>query len=178
MKSSFTPQPHNQPKLAAAIVAIVAVVACFSVAPSWFTTETGVARAKTAFTVAEQELSIQTDSGAVSFKLELAVTPDQTARGLMFRRSMPKQQGMLFFFGEERLVQMWMKNTYIPLDMVFLNSAGRIVHVHKGAVPHSLDVISSQVPARFVLEVNAGEAQQFGLKPGQQASHPWFQGSK
>lgn len=130
--------------------------------------------AKTQYTKEDLTLTVATVAEPVSFTIELAVTPDETAKGLMFRRTMNERHGMLFFFDQERIVTMWMKNTYLPLDMVFLDSQGRITHIHKGAVPHSLDIISSKVPARFVLEINAGEADQYGLAVGQQASHPWF----
>ncbi|MEM1038606.1 MAG: DUF192 domain-containing protein [Pseudomonadota bacterium] len=121
-------------------------------------------------------LAIDTDTGPIAWSIELAVTPDETARGLMFRKSMKKRHGMLFQFGQPRMVEMWMKNTFIPLDMIFFDNTGRISHIHKGAVPQSLDIISSQVPASYVLEVNAGEADEFGLKVGQSANHPWFSG--
>ncbi|MEM9677230.1 MAG: DUF192 domain-containing protein [Pseudomonadota bacterium] len=121
-------------------------------------------------------LSINTDTGSVTWSIELAVTPEETARGLMFRKTMEKQHGMLFQFGQPRIVEMWMKNTFIPLDMIFFDNTGRISHIHKGAVPQSLDIISSQVPASYVLEVNAGEADEFGLQVGQSAKHPWFAG--
>lgn len=120
------------------------------------------------------EVTIETAAGPKTWSIELADTPEETARGLMFRKTMEKQHGMLFQFGQTRMVDMWMKNTFIPLDMVFFDANGRISHIHKGAVPQSLDIISSNVPARFVLEVNAGEADTFGLQIGQKASHPWF----
>ncbi len=95
-------------------------------------------------------------------------------KGLMTRKSMPENTGMLFRFDEARPIQMWMKNTYIPLDMVFLNGTGRISHIHRSAEPHSLAIIDSNGPARFVLEINAGEADSSGLAVGTQLHHPWF----
>ena len=82
--------------------------------------------------------------------------------------------GMLFRFDNEEPIAMWMKNTFIPLDMVFTDAAGRVTHIHKGAVPQSLDIIESQGPVKFVLEVNAGEADASGMKRGIVLRHPWF----
>ncbi len=84
----------------------------------------------------------------------------------MFRKSMPSENGMLFDFGEARAVAMWMRNTLIPLDMLFIGSDGRITHIHENAVPHSEAIISSRGPVKFVLELNGGAAKRSGIKPG------------
>ncbi len=119
-------------------------------------------------------LSVETPRGTISFEVELAQTDEQRMRGLMFRKSMPRNAGMLFSFDDDTMISMWMKNTFIPLDMVFLNAVGTIVSIHEGAVPHSLAVISSKVPAKFVLELNAGVVDEVRLEVGQQMNHPWF----
>lgn len=119
-------------------------------------------------------VTIKTQSGDRVWQIELASDDDSRSRGLMFRKSMAAETGMLFRFETTRPVAMWMKNTFIPLDMIFADEAGRVTHIHKGAVPHSLEVISSQGPARYVLEINAGEADLHGVDVGNQLRHPWI----
>ena len=115
---------------------------------------------------------LQTASGPHEIVVELASTEKEREVGLMNRDSMPADQGMLFDFKETRLVTMWMKNTYIPLDMVFMDEAGRVTHVAANAQPLSLDIISSREPARYVLELNGGAAARYGLKAGDRLEHP------
>lgn len=110
--------------------------------------------------------------------ISLAGDPESRSRGLMFVRQLPPKSGMLFRFDETREVSMWMKNTFIPLDMVFLDDAGIVQHIHREAVPQSLDIISSIKPVRFVLEINGGEAARLGLRVQQQMQHPWFSGAQ
>ncbi len=119
-------------------------------------------------------LTIKTATGIEHvFKIELAQTPEQQAYGLMFRREMDPDAGMLFPFGREQELFMWMKNTYLPLDMIFANSAGVITKIHKNAVPESLDTISGGIAAA-VLEVNAGTADRLGILEGDVMLHPVF----
>jgi hypothetical protein len=120
------------------------------------------------------QVTIQTAKGPQSWTIELASDNASRSKGLMFRQEMAPLSGMLFRFEQSRFVSMWMKNTFIPLDMIFANQAGIVTHIHRGAVPQSLEVISSQVPARFVLEVNAGEADRHGIAVGNQLAHPWI----
>lgn len=122
------------------------------------------------------EIVIKTppDFEARELTVEMAVTPRQRQVGLMFRESMPEDRGMLFIFEEEEHQAFWMKNTYIPLDMVFIDSTGRVVHVHENAKPEDETVIHSQKPAMAVLEVNAGMAKPLGLVPGSQIDHAAF----
>jgi uncharacterized membrane protein (UPF0127 family) len=101
------------------------------------------------------------------FTIEIAQTPEQLQHGLMFRRSMPANHGMLFLFPKPQPISMWMKNTYIPLDMLFLNEKGVIVDIHENAVPESLAIIAAKKPAQMVLEVNAGTVARLGLSIGQ-----------
>lgn len=118
------------------------------------------------------ELVIETVSGARHhFDVELALTERQQAQGLMFRRSMPADAGMLFVSPREREITMWMKNTFIPLDMIFADSSGRIVSIAKRAVPQSLEVISSRRPAQYVLEVNGGVTDRLGIAAGDRLIH-------
>ncbi len=121
------------------------------------------------------EVVIRSQSGEHRFVVEVARSPDQRSRGLMFRRSMPPDAGMLFDFLEEVPVSMWMKNTIIPLDMLFFDSTGRIVRIEERTVPLSLTVISSGVPVRGVLEVNAGTVARLGIRPGDRVIYKAFE---
>jgi uncharacterized membrane protein (UPF0127 family) len=101
------------------------------------------------------------------FDVELALTPDQRSQGLMYRREMAKDGGMLFDFGPDYgRASMWMKNTFIPLDMLFIKSDGRIESIAERTTPHSLEAISSRGPVRYVLELNGGTAARLGIGPG------------
>jgi uncharacterized protein len=105
------------------------------------------------------------------FKVWLADTPQRQAQGLMFVRALPAARGMLFVHPQPRAISMWMKNTYIPLDMVFIDAQGRVQQVVEQTTPHSLDLIQSTAPARAVLEIAGGEARRLGIRPGQKVSH-------
>lgn len=106
------------------------------------------------------------DGKAHEFLVELAVTPRQREQGLMNRREMAPDHGMLFAFGETRRVLMWMKNTYLPLDMLFIGRDGRIRTVRENAEPLSEAIIDSQVPVDFVLELNGGTVKRLGIRAG------------
>jgi uncharacterized protein len=111
-------------------------------------------------------LKIETKAGPVLLNVEVADTEAKREQGLMFRRSMSTGQGMIFLFDGEHEITMWMKNTYIPLDMVFIGSDWRIRHIAYDAEPFSTDVISSMHPASRVLEIAAGQAKKLGLAVG------------
>jgi len=113
-----------------------------------------------------REITIESKSGAHRFVVEVAQTPEQRSQGLMHRRELDPERGMLFDFGEEAPVAMWMKNTIIPLDMMFIADDGRIVHIAERTVPMSLAAISPDRPVRFVLEVSGGTAARLGIAPG------------
>jgi uncharacterized protein len=119
-------------------------------------------------------LTILTDGGPRKFTVEMAESPDQMEQGLMFRRSMPLDAGMIFDFKEPTIAQMWMKNTLIPLDMLFVEAHGRIVNIHERAVPESTDVISAAAPVIAVIELNGGVAKVLGIKPGDRVVFPLF----
>jgi len=114
------------------------------------------------------------DGKKVKHTLEvwLADTPSRQAQGLMFVRSLPSLRGMLFVHESPRPMSMWMKNTYIPLDMVFIDAQGRIQQIVEQTTPHSLAIISSIEPALAVLEIAGGEAKHLGLHTGQLVNHP------
>jgi uncharacterized protein len=112
------------------------------------------------------KLAIQTANGRHEFTVELALTDQEQQTGLMFRPSLAANRGMLFDYKTPTQITMWMKNTFIPLDMIFIGADGRIVHIAERTVPQSLEIVPSVRPARAVLEVNGGTAQRLGIKIG------------
>jgi len=106
------------------------------------------------------------------FQVWLADNPQRQAQGLMFVRGLPDLRGMLFVHDSPRAFSMWMKNTYIPLDMVFIDAHGRIQQIVEQTKPHSLDLIRSTEPALAVLEIAGGEAKRLGIHAGQRVLHP------
>lgn len=118
-----------------------------------------------------EPLVIVTGNGPVSLSVELALTPQTRASGLMHRQSMAADHGMLFRFDQTRQVLMWMKNTPLPLDMFFIDDKGTIVGIAKRTTPFSEKVISSPGPVRYVLELNAGSADRKGIRVGDRARH-------
>jgi uncharacterized membrane protein (UPF0127 family) len=115
-------------------------------------------------------LSIATQNGPVVLDVEVADSDFKRQHGLMFRRSLAEKQGMIFLFEEAQEIAMWMKNTYIPLDMVFIGDDWRIVHIAAEAEPLSTTIIPSVQPASRVLEIAGGQAQKLGFKPGDAVS--------
>jgi uncharacterized membrane protein (UPF0127 family) len=113
-----------------------------------------------------ETVEIVTSDGPHRFSVEVMRTPEQLEKGLMFRRYMPDDRGMLFDFRMEQPVQFWMKNTYLPLDMFFISKAGKIVSIKENAEPLSETLIPSGAPVQGVLEVNAGTAARIHAKPG------------
>ena len=109
---------------------------------------------------------VKADGSKVRFAAELADTPEELATGLMNRSSLDVGKGMLFDFGSERPVKMWMKNTLIPLDMLFIDKKGKIVYIAENAKPLSLDFIEAEVPVRYVLEIGGGESKANGIAAG------------
>jgi uncharacterized membrane protein (UPF0127 family) len=119
-------------------------------------------------------LEIVSKSGVHVFSVELAITDDDRARGLMFRQELPDGKGMLFDFGRDQEVAMWMKNTLIPLDMMFITAGGRILRIAENTEPMSTRIIPSGGPVRAVLEVIGGTAKKYGIAAGDRVAHPWF----
>jgi len=112
-----------------------------------------------------------------SFAIEVATTAKEQALGLMYRTELSDTQGMLFPYAAERSLQMWMHNTYIPLDMLFIRSDGTIARIEEQAEPLSDRVISSGTPVLAVLEIPGGAAARLGIKPGDKVRYPIFSGS-
>jgi len=106
--------------------------------------------------------------------VELASTREQIATGMMFRTEMARDRGMLFDMGEPRRVSFFMKNTLIPLDMLFIDTEGRVLAIAENAVPMSLRQIDPGVPVKAVLEINGGQASEMGLAPGDRVEHAIF----
>ena len=126
-------------------------------------------------TFATDNLTIETADGrAFPFAIELALTPQQRAQGLMFRKEMARDEGMLFLFDREAPRAFWMKNTYLPLDIIFLDAAGRIVSIARDTTPLSETPIPSEQPAAAVLELNAGTAAELGLQQGDRVVYRAF----
>ena len=119
-------------------------------------------------------LTIESGPRQFAFQVELADTPEARNRGLMFRRSLPADHGMLFDFGQPRPVAMWMRNTFIPLDMLFIDQNGRIANIVPNTVPLSEEVIRSDGPVRAVLELRGGVTAVLGIEPGDRIVHPLF----
>ncbi|WP_061935762.1 DUF192 domain-containing protein [Aureimonas sp. AU22] len=116
--------------------------------------------------------TLVTASGSHAIEVEVAATPKEREIGLMNRESLADDTGMLFDFRESRPVSMWMKNTLIPLDMLFIDKTGTIVRIARNAKPHSLETIPSGKPVRYVLEINGGAAAGYGAKAGDRLEHP------
>ncbi|HEV7369017.1 DUF192 domain-containing protein [Arenibaculum sp.] len=122
-----------------------------------------------------EPLTIRTAAGGeYRFTVEMAETPKQMAQGLMYRTEMAPDAGMLFVHEEDRVATMWMKNTYIPLDMLFIDRTGRIAGIHENAEPRSLRTIAAPEPVRAVLELNGGIASRLGIRVGDRVVHPAF----
>jgi uncharacterized protein len=123
-----------------------------------------------------EKLVVTTAQGPRSFEVEVMRTDDERARGLMFRRYMPADRGMLFDFKQTQPVMMWMKDTFIPLDMVFIRRDGTVSSIAENTEPHSTRTIASAEPVYAVLELNAGTAAKLGIKSGDKVEHPLFKG--
>jgi uncharacterized protein len=106
------------------------------------------------------------DGRRASFRLEIAATPATRERGLMFRREMAPDRGMVFVFGQDEVQTFWMKNTLLPLDMVFVEAGGAVAGVVHDARPMTLDVRKVDSPSRYVVELNAGVAKAKGIGAG------------
>jgi uncharacterized membrane protein (UPF0127 family) len=123
-----------------------------------------------------QPLEIVTKTGVHVFAVEMATTEEEKTTGLMYRKELAEGKGMLFDFSPEQEVSMWMKNTYIPLDMIFIRADGRILRIAENTEPLSTKIIPSRGLAKAVLEVIGGTAQKYGITAGDQVAHPLFNG--
>ncbi len=132
-----------------------------------------LASAAAAVVFDKSHLVIETQDGARhDFEVELAETQEQRAQGLMFRQSLAPNAGMLFLYDEPQMPRMWMRNTYIPLDMLFLDESGLVLATADNAVPRSPAIISPGVTAMAVLELPGDAIERLGLKAGDRVLHP------
>jgi uncharacterized protein len=115
-------------------------------------------------------LEIRSAKETHHFEIWIAETPRQQQQGLMFVRDLPAARGMLFVANEPRIFDMWMRNTYIPLDMVFIAADGRISSIAENTTPHSRAIVSSKVPVGAILELRGGEAARRALHAGDKVS--------
>jgi uncharacterized membrane protein (UPF0127 family) len=145
-------------------MAVVAAIALCAVAAS------------SARAASVQPLEIVTKNGVQVFSVEMATTEQEKETGLMYRKELPDGKGMLFDFSPEQQISMWMKNTYIPLDMIFIRADGRILRIAENTEPQSTRIIPSGGLAKGVLEVIAGTAKKYGIQPGDRVAHPLFNG--
>ncbi|MAN78521.1 MAG: hypothetical protein CML24_15375 [Rhizobiales bacterium] len=120
----------------------------------------------------EEIAVIHSGDQSFTFAVEIADTPEETSRGLMFREELAADAGMLFDFIDERPASFWMQNTLIPLDMLFIKADGEVVRIHENAVPMDTTPIPSGEPVRFVLEIPGGRSAELGLKAGARLEHP------
>jgi uncharacterized membrane protein (UPF0127 family) len=123
-----------------------------------------------------QPLEIVTKTGVQVFSVEMATTEQEKETGLMYRKELADGKGMLFDFSPEQQVSMWMKNTFISLDMIFIRADGRILRIAENTEPESTRIIPSGGLAKGVLEVIAGTAKKYGIQPGDRVAHPLFNG--
>ncbi len=121
----------------------------------------------------EDRVDLRGDWGQAHFTVEIADTGRERARGLMFRESLPNDHGMLFVYPFAHSAAFWMKNTLIPLDILFLSSDGRVISVHENAQPGDLTPIQGGNKVRYVLEINGGISRRLGLSEGSELRSPF-----
>lgn len=162
MNSHLPPASRSVPLVLCALV-LAAVATLARAAPPSVTFE-------------QSALTIDAAHDSFEFQIELAVTPAQRAQGLMFRESLDEDRGMLFDFGRPQRASMWMRNTYVPLDMLFIDASGRITQIAANTQPLSDRVVASREPVRAVLELRGGVSAKLGIEPGDRVIHPLFDG--
>ncbi len=121
-----------------------------------------------------EEIRVISAKSTYIFNVEIAANKSELAKGLMFRTELAERSGMLFHFQKEKIIKMWMKNTLISLDMIFINKKGNIVKIAKNTTPESLESISSIKPALAVLEIIGGYSDKIGIKTGDRVKHKIF----
>lgn len=122
--------------------------------------------------VSPEPLRIETSGGVHAFTVELALNDQQRALGLMNRTELPPDAGMLFVWPDVQVIRMWMRNTLIPLDMLYIDAEGRIVHIEHQAQPHDLTPRGPSTPVLAVLEIAGGEAERRGISVSDRVGHP------
>ena len=126
-------------------------------------------------TLYRENLSIESNTGEKHhFHVELADSPEERSMGLMYRKEMGADEGMLFLYSQQQYVTMWMHNTFLPLDMIFISSDGKVMNIVERTVPQSKTTISSGMAVIAVLELNAGTVSKHGIRLGDQVNHAFF----
>lgn len=165
------------------IFRVLFIVFAFIVTPHFVLADTGLSQPKKMYATEEGDFHppyendiriVTKDGNMIDFNVELAIKPSEQEKGLMFRTSMADNAGMLFIFRTIDERTFWMKNTLIPLDIVFLEAGGRIQHIHSMAKPQDLSMITSGKPVKAVLEVNGGLTDRLGIKAGDVVHHSAF----
>ncbi|HEX6859537.1 MAG TPA: DUF192 domain-containing protein [Caulobacteraceae bacterium] len=159
------------PKAFAGLLGALALLGCAPAAPP---PETAPPEAAVPAALPVEPLDIVTASGVRHFRVEIADEPAERERGLMFRSVMADDEGMLFDFHKPQPLAFWMKNTLIPLDMIFIGADGRIINIAENTRPYSLDPVPSAGPALAVLEIGGGLSAEMGIRPGDKVLHRIF----
>ena len=120
----------------------------------------------------DTQIDLRGDWGQARFTIEVADDPAERSQGLMMRESMPRSVGMLFVYDHPQRVAFWMRNTLIPLDMIFIDETGTVARIHENAIPLDETAIPGGDAIQFVLEINAGLSAQLGIEEGSQVRHP------
>lgn len=123
-------------------------------------------------------IDIKNNGAAVRFAVEVVDTPEGRSQGLMHRESMPMFSGMLFVYPREMPVAFWMRNTLIPLDMIFIDDDGNVINIHENAIPLDETSIPSTAPVKYVLEINGGLSERLKLTAGAVVRHPAIDGTE
>ncbi|WP_449396143.1 DUF192 domain-containing protein [Devosia riboflavina] len=126
----------------------------------------------------EAKLTIHSANGEHTFNIEVVDTAESRAQGLMYRQELAPDAGMLFDFLDDREVSFWMRNTFIPLDMIFITGEGVVKNIHVNARPHDPTGIPSDGPVQFVLEIPGGRSVELGIEAGDTVTHPRIEASK
>lgn len=158
------------------IIAAMSVSFVFAGAEAYKQLRTEITAAEYDSGLPVENLSIEMQSGLRhDFTVEVAKKPIDIQVGLMYRKSMPENHGMLFLLGREpKKTSFWMKNTLIPLDMLFIGKEGKILNIHHNAQPKMLNGIKSEAAIVAVIEINGGKAKELGIKIGDLVIHPYF----
>ena len=127
-------------------------------------------------TFQNSSLIIQTKDSEYIFNIEIAITEKERSIGLMYRKELKQNEGMLFLYPKKQIIKMWMKNTLIPLDMIFINNNGKIIDIFKMTIPKDLTPIGPDVKLKGVLEINGGLTSYLNINKGDFIIHPSLNG--
>lgn len=157
-------------------LAALSLAACAQPAPEPAAAAAIAEQAPAAAPEVYEPLQVVTSGGVRNFRVRIADDDAERERGLMFVSVMPDDEGMLFDFDAPAMRSFWMKNTLIPLDIIFIGANGRIINIAENTTPYSLDPVPSTAPATAVLEIGGGLSAELGIKPGDRIVHRIFAG--